>query len=94
MVSGINSVPENRFINPDIDSHSRLSRMNQMSGGGWPSTTGNPSGGGRWSIPMSGGGWPSTTGNPSGGGRWSIPMSGGGWPSTTGNPSGGGRWNN
>jgi hypothetical protein len=36
--------------------------------GGWPSTTGNPSGGGR-NNGRGPGGWPSTTGNPSGGGR-------------------------
>jgi hypothetical protein len=28
-----------------------------MQGGGWPSTTGNPSGGGRWNNEGDGGGW-------------------------------------
>jgi hypothetical protein len=59
MVNGVISVPGNRFSGPDPDFHNRLSRTNQMSfvpmrdGGGWPSTTGEPSGGGRWSfMPM------------------------------------------
>ena len=47
-------------------------------GGGWPSKTGNPSGGGRTNAPPrgnrgQGAGWPSKTGNPSGGGRYNAP---------------------
>ena len=44
----------NRFYNPDDDIQNRLTNINHYSvlpmkgGGGWPSTTGNPSGGGRW----------------------------------------------
>lgn len=50
----------------------------KQSNGGWPSKTGNPSGGGRSNNPPAskqgnGGGWPSTTGNPSGGGRSNNP---------------------
>lgn len=53
---------------------------------GYPSTTGNPSGGGRANDPPGGlhsggghtnsAGWPSTTGNPSGGGRDNNPPGG------------------
>jgi len=73
--------------------------------GGWPSTTGKKSGGGRTNNPPKGaakgpGGWPSTTGKPSGGGRNINPPKGaakgpGGKPSKKpGKPSGGGRDNN
>ena len=48
--------------------------------GGWPSTTGNPSGGGRSNSPAGGSGRgqsrPSGTGNPSGGGRSNNPAGG------------------
>ena len=52
----------------------------QGNGGGWPSRTGNPSGGGR--------------SNNTSGGSSRGQGNGGGWPSTTGRPSGGGRSNN
>ena len=48
-------------------------------GAGWPSKTGNPSGGGRDNAPpkagsgTQGAGWPSKTGNLSGGGRDNAP---------------------
>lgn len=59
----------------------------QGNAGGWPSTTGKPSGGNRSNNPPGGGegrgqgnagGWPSTTGNPSGGNRSNNPPGGGG----------------
>ena len=49
----VNSMND-RFYNPDDDIQNRLTNINHYSvlpmdeGGGWPSTTGNPSGGGRW----------------------------------------------
>jgi hypothetical protein len=58
MVNGVISVYGNRFNGPDPDSQNRLSRTNPMSfvpmrdGGGWPSTTGEPSGGGRWNLDL------------------------------------------
>ena len=71
--------------------------------GGWPSTTGNPSGGGRSNAPPrgSGSGGASKGGGGGGGGGSKRVGAGqgagqgnaGGWPSTTGNPSGRGRSN-
>ena len=50
----VNSMNDNRFYDRDDDIQNRLTNINHYSvlpmkgGGGWPSTTGNPSGGGRW----------------------------------------------
>ncbi len=54
-----------------------MAKSNANRGGGWPSKTGNPSGGGRTNAPSRGSrgsaSWPSKTGNPSGGGRTNAP---------------------
>jgi hypothetical protein len=51
----VNSIPvRDRFRYSDPNEQNRVSKhlnavsSSPMQGGGWPSTTGNPSGGGRW----------------------------------------------
>jgi len=50
----VNSMNDNRFYDRDDDIQNRLTNINHYSvlpmkgGGGWPSTTGGRSGGGRW----------------------------------------------
>ena len=56
MVSGVPIPRQDRINYPDLDSRNRVNEhmgsVNILAmhsgGGGWPSTTGNPSGGGRW----------------------------------------------
>ena len=71
----------------ELKTTASMSGRGQGNAGGWPSTTGQPSGGGRSNAPPGGpsgrgqgnaGGWPSTTGKPSGGGRSNAPSGGGG----------------